>query len=189
MIEEVEEYWPSDAKQPSDQLASTMENITSLVSASPAAPSHDVFVVHGHDEAMKQSVCRVLEKLGLNPIVLHEKPNRGRTIIEKFTDYSTVGFAVVLLSPDDVGCERRQAPAGLRPRPRQNVLLELGFFLGKLGRERVVALRQQGAYFELPSDYSGVVFTEFDAAGQWRFELVRELKAADYSVDANELLA
>src|SRR5207244_4374290 len=124
-------------------------------------------------------------KLGLLPIILHEKPNQGRTVIEKFTDYSGVGFAVVLLSPDDVG-KLRTAPAeDLRPRARQNVIFELGFFLGRLGRERVLALYAPTDNFELPSDYSGVLFVPFDSSGRWQFDLVRELKAADYDVDAN----
>ena len=137
---------------------------------------------------MKQSACRYLEKLGFNPIVLHEQPNGGRTIIEKFTDYATVGFALVLLSPDDVGCEREKSPDGLLPRARQNVILELGFFLGKLGRGHVMALSREVKNFDLPSDYSGVIFTPFDKLGHWRVELTRELKAAQYTVDADKLL-
>jgi hypothetical protein len=82
----------------------------------------------------------MLQRLGLHPVVLHEKPNSGRTIIEKFAGYSAVGFAVVLLSPDDVGRESKKQSDELCPRPRQNVILELGFFLGKLGRDHVVAL-------------------------------------------------
>jgi hypothetical protein len=189
MIDEVEEYWAADRfvdDGPSN-------DVTVVVTRSKPEPgaihSRDVFVVHGHDETMKQSVCRTLEKLGLNPIVLHEKPNRGRTIIEKFTDYSAVGFAVILLSPDDVGCERDKAASDLHPRPRRNVVLELGLFLGKLGRDRVMPLCQQVPNFDLPSDYSGVVYTSFDGAGHWRFDLVKELNAAGYSVDANKLLS
>jgi len=156
--------------------------------AKAAAGSNPVFVVHGHDDAMKEAVARTLEKLGLDPVILHQKPNKGRTIIEKFTDYATVSFAVVLLSPDDVGRKRTESNKHLQTRARQNVVLELGFFLGKLGRERVVSLYRNQRNFEIPSDYSGVLFVPFDPGGRWQYDLVRELKSAGYSVDANKLL-
>ena len=154
------------------------------------ASSNKVFVVHGHDEEMKQAAARTLTTLGLDPVILHEQPNQGRTIIEKFEDSSDVGFAVVLLSPDDMaysaGVEYKKAKP--RPRARQNVVAEMFYFMGKLGRHRIFALCKQAEGFELPSDYQGVVYTPYDAAGKWRFDLAQELKAAKYDVDANKLL-
>lgn len=149
--------------------------------------SNEVFVVHGHDEAMKQEVARVVERLGLKPIILHEQPDRSRTVIEKFVDYSNVGFAIVLLSPDDIGRGKSQTPDEVKPRARQNVILELGFFIGRLGREKVIAIHRSTPGFDMPSDYSGVLFKQFDPDGAWRIELVRELRAAGYDVDANRL--
>lgn len=73
-----------------------------------------------------------------------------------------------------------------RPRARQNVVLELGYFVGRLGRDRVLALKRGDV--EVPSDFNGVVYTDYDAAGHWKFELVKELKAAGYNVDANALI-
>jgi len=146
-----------------------------------------VFVVHGHDDLMKQSVARTLSALDLTPIILHEQPNRGRTIIEKFERESDVGFAVVLLSPDDQAYSASDPSKTPAPRARQNVVVELGYFVGSLGRERVVALKR-GSELEVPSDFSGVVYTPYDDAGHWKFELVRELKAAGYDVDANKLI-
>jgi predicted nucleotide-binding protein len=96
-----------------------------------------------------------------------------------------VGFAVVLLSPDDIGASL-QEPAKLRPRARQNVILELGFFLGKLGRNNVLALYRHEGDFELPSDYQGVLWTPYDAG--WRLKLVQELRSSGYNTDANRLL-
>ena len=146
--------------------------------------SKRVFIVHGHDEAAKESVARLLEKLELEPIILHEQPNRGRTVIEKFENYSDVKFAVVLLTPDDVGAAREDAK-NLKPRARQNVLFELGFFIGKLGRERVCALYKDGV--EIPSEFSGVLWTPVDEAGAWRLKLGKEIKAAGLDVDLNKL--
>jgi len=148
------------------------------------AISKQVFIVHGHDEAAKESVARLLEKLELDPIILHEQPNRGRTVIEKFEDYSDVGFAVVLLTPDDVGAAREDAK-NLKPRARQNVLFELGFFIGKLGRERVCALHKGNV--EILSDFSGVLWTALDEEGAWRLKLGKEIRAAGLDVDLNRL--
>ena len=141
--------------------------------------SRDVFVVHGHDSAATESVARFLGKLDLNPIILHEQPNLGRTLIEKFEANSGVGFAVVLLTPDDIG---GVATGGeLQPRARQNVILELGYFIGKLGRSRVCALYTTG--IEIPSDIHGVAYVPFDASGGWRLKLAHEIRATGIAVD------
>jgi predicted nucleotide-binding protein len=151
--------------------------------------SDAVFIVHGHDEEMKLAVARTLERLNLRPIILHEQPNLGRTIIEKFTDYSNVSFAVVLLSPDDECHADGTLPEeAIGFRARQNVIFELGYFIGRLGRERVVALFRQAENFVLPSDYSGVLYVPFDQGGRWQFDLLKEFRACGYDVDANRLL-
>ena len=153
----------------------------------PEPDARNVFVVHGHDEEMKHSVARVLSKLGMDQIILHERANQGKTVIEKFEKNADVQFAVVLLSPDDMAYPLSASPSNAKPRARQNVILELGYFVGRLTRECVFALKREDT-LELPSDFSGVVYTPYDTAGQWRFELVRELKAAGYDVDANALI-
>ena len=104
-----------------------------------ALVSNNVFIVHGHNEKMKLAVARTIEKLKLNPIILHEQPSKGKTIIEKFTDNSEVAFAVVLLSADDISYNKDEKPENAKFRARQNVIFELGYFIGKLGRERVLA--------------------------------------------------
>ena len=143
--------------------------------------NRQVFLVHGHDEAMKQTVARYLEKLDLDPIILHERPDKGRTIIQKFEDHADVAFAVVLLTPDDEG--RRRGTDQNELRARQNVILELGYFIGRLGRERVCALK--GAGVIEPSDLHGVLYVPFDDGGAWKLVLARELRAAQIVVDLN----
>lgn len=146
-----------------------------------------VFVVHGHDAEMKQEVARVLEKLDLEPIILHEQPNKSRTIIKKFEDCSEdIPFAIVLLSPDDKGCEANNFPESAKLRARQNVMLELGYFIGKLGRNNVLVLVKEENDFELPSDILGILFTPFKNG--WEKEMVRELRESGYNVDFNKLL-
>jgi predicted nucleotide-binding protein with TIR-like domain len=144
-----------------------------------------VFLVHGHNEEIKQSVARYLEKLGLEVIILHEQPSRSKTIIEKVEAHSDVGFAVILLSPDDLGKSKKQKTT-LKNRARQNVILELGYFIGKLGREHVCALHIKGV--ELPSDFSGVLYVSYDKGGSWRSQLAKEISAAGIDVDLKKAL-
>ncbi len=147
--------------------------------------SKKVFIVHGHDSESKESTARFIEKIGLSPIILHEQPNSGRTIIEKFEVYSDVGFAVILLTPDDVGASA-DAQNSLKGRARQNVILELGYFMGKLSRKRVCALYKRGV--EIPSDYQGVLYIELDQAGAWKTKVAQELVQAGFSIDLEGLL-
>jgi predicted nucleotide-binding protein len=145
-------------------------------------PSRKVFVVHGRDEGLRAQVARVLEQLDFEPLILTEEPNEGQTILEKFEAKALdAGFAVVLLSPDDraAGPEEDETPP-LPNRARQNVILELGYFMGKLGRKRVAPLYREGT--ELPSDIHGLVYIPLDDAGAWRYRLASELAAIGYDV-------
>jgi len=148
--------------------------------------SNRVFLVHGHNELAIHETARFLEKIDLEVIILREQPNSGRTIIEKFVDFSDVGFSVVLLTGDDRGGAQESPYDKQKKRPRQNVILELGFFLGKLGRKRVCALYEEGV--EIPSDYDGVIFVPLDKNGAWHLPLARELKAAGLSIDLNKAI-
>ncbi|NTW88534.1 MAG: nucleotide-binding protein, partial [Desulfobulbaceae bacterium] len=121
----------------------------------------------------------------LEVIILHEQPNVGQTIIEKFERYADVAFAVVLLTPDDIGGKQESEPV-LKPRARQNVIFELGFFFGRLARNHVAALIKGDV--EKPSDYDGVGYIQMDRAGAWKIELARELKAAGLKVDLNDAI-
>jgi predicted nucleotide-binding protein len=153
------------------------------IQSKPTEFGYKIFLVHGHDIASLHETARFLEKLNQDVIILHEQPNQGKTIIEKFIDYSEVGFAVVFLTPDDRGGTISTSFEKQLLRARQNVIFELGYFIGKLGRNRVCALYSQGV--EIPSDYSGVLFIEFDDRGAWRLALAREMKAAGFNIDMN----
>lgn len=150
--------------------------------------NNKVFIVHGHNETMKQSVARIIEKLELNPIILHEQSNQGNTVIEKFMTHSNVGFAIVLLSADDKGFSIKDGVEKSKKRARQNVILELGYFIGKLGRNRVIALVESSKEFEIPSDMSGVIYIPYDSNGKWKFDVLKELVANGYNLDANRIL-
>lgn len=171
-------------------LLKAQPTIPFVAKASTVTPPHHantkkVFIVHGHDDGLKNAVARFLSRIGLSPVILHELPNRGRTIIEKFMDHSDVGFAVVLLTADDKGGLANASSEELGFRARQNVVMELGFFLGRLGRDRVAAIYDERV--EMPSDYRGVLFLPYDRAGMWQHSLVKEIKAVGIQVDANRL--
>ena len=142
--------------------------------------NNKVFVVHGHDEALKEKVARLLEKQGLEAIILSEQANKGKTIIEKFEENSDVGAAICLFTGDDIGKEKSEAVE--KQRARQNVVYEAGYFMGKLGRERVIMLVDNG--IELPSDLQGVVYTDSES---WKTEVLQELQSIGYGINFNKL--
>lgn len=142
-----------------------------------------VFLVHGHNQAILQQTARFLEKLALQPVILFEQPGKNQTIVEKLETHSKVSFAIVLLTPDDTG-KAAGASEASQPRARQNVILELGYFLGKLGRSQIAVLYDESV--ELPSDYRGIEYVKLDAEGAWKLKLAKELKAAGLHVDMNK---
>ena len=143
-----------------------------------------VFIVHGHDEAPRETVARFIGQQGLEAVILHEQANAGMTIPEKLIKHGNVGFAVVLLTPDDLG--RAASDTIDRPRARQNVILELGYFVGRLGRDKVCALLKGD--IEMPTDYVGVVYVKWDDAGAWKMSLAKELDVAGYDIDFNKVM-
>lgn len=140
--------------------------------------SNKIFIAHGNDAESKLELASLLKDMELEPIILHQQANKGKTIIEKFEEHAgEVNFAFVLFSPDDVGGTDKQ---NLQPRARQNVILEFGYFLGKLGRNRVCCLYKKGV--ELPSDMDGLVYIPFDTNPRDSYLTIKkELQAAGYS--------
>ena len=174
MIEEIEEYWEDENQTPAPSEAHKNEPIN----------TNEIFIVHGRDEGAKNTIARFIKKLDLVPVILHEQANLGRTIIEKFEEHAQVGFAVVLLTPDDVGAFQDDKNHQ-KPRARQNVIFEFGYFIGKLGRRRVCALVKGNV--ETPSDYDGVIYTPLDGSNGWKLKLIQELKSVGFKVDANQV--
>ena len=152
----------------------------------PKAPmdKSKVFIVHGHDDAAKEAVARFVERIGFEAIILHEQASSGKTIIEKIEANSNVGFAIVIYTPCDLGASQKQKDQ-LKPRPRQNVVFEHGYLIGKIGRENVCALVKGD--IEKPTDISGVVYTPMDEAGGWKLAVANEMKESGYEVDLNKM--
>lgn len=146
-----------------------------------------IFVVHGHDAMLKYELELFLKEIGLDPIVLHRQPDEGQTIIEKFEKHSNVSYAFVLLTPDDVVYLRSEdeKPDDERKKEyqaRPNVLFEFGYFVGKLGRNRVCCLYKHGV--ALPTDVSGLLYKQVTGTiEQIGYELIKELKAVGYNLN------
>lgn len=187
-----EQAFHDDARrvaEASNTLASLIDRLEYAHEPTSPAPAPDgprpgpavIFLVHGRDKGTREEVARFLEKTGAYEVViLDEQANRGRTLIEKFEAHALqANYAIVLLTPDDTGGERDAAMQ--QPRARQNVVFELGFFVGKLGRERVTVLYPPGV--ELPSDIDGLAYVPLDDAGAWRERVARELRDAGIDLD------
>ena len=149
--------------------------------------SNKVFVVHGHDSALKTDVERFLREIGLEPVVLHRQPDEGATIIEKFEKHSDVGYAFILLTPDEIAYtinqkdledEKRKKENRARP----NVIFEFGYFVGKLGRNRVCCLHKGEVV--VPSDLNGLIYKRVEESiDSQALPIIRELKAAGYKIN------
>jgi predicted nucleotide-binding protein len=158
-----------------------------------ASPPDSVFVVHGHDEGLLSEVVEFVTALNIRPIVMKEVGGATVSLIQTFFEIGGAAkFAIVLLSPDDLGASRLQYdhPRGgthaLKYRSRQNVVLELGYFYGLLGWGKVFVLekapRDPVPDFERPSDLNGVLFDRFDAQGRWKDIIRRKLANSGFKI-------
>lgn len=139
-----------------------------------------VFIASRHDDEGKIAVTKFVEKLGLKPTVLHEQPSKGQTILDKFEEQADeAGFAIVLLTPDDVGSSK--ATGKRKPRARQNVIFELGYLLGGLGSQRVCALYKEGV--ELPLGIPDIVYVPMDGTDGWKLKLSQGMRKAGLPID------
>lgn len=166
-------------------INSTPNPIASSKSQDVSSNKSQVFIVHGHDNEAKIEVARFIEKMGFEPIILHEQSSDGKTIIEKIEHYSNVGFGVVLYTPCDMGAKTAEK-LDLKSRARQNVVFEHGYLIGRLGRPNVCALVK--GEIETPNDISGVIYVPMDNAHGWHIQLAKELKSAGYNIDMNKII-
>jgi hypothetical protein len=170
------------------------DEISSVKMAVPQGEGHPslsdmepaIFLVHGRDDAAKHGVARFVRNItGIEPIILAEQPDLGQTVIEKFEKHaSQVSYAIVLVTGDDEG--RLKGDELMKPRARQNVILELGWFAGRLGRQKVAMLYEHDV--DLPSDMGGVLYAELDPGEGWKIRLAREMRAAKLPVDMNKVV-
>lgn len=166
------------------KIADVKDYVVTDITSDSSPLNNKIFIVHGRDDAMKLTVKDFIQSIGLEPIILHEQIDKSQTVIEKFLSESEdIEFAIVLFSPDDIGKLNEQGEK-FEGRARQNVVLEYGFFVGKLGRENTYALVKNGTV--LPNDMSGLIYNNF--SGEWKLSLMRLLSSKGYKVDMKNLL-
>ncbi len=165
---------------------SSPEKTTEENSPHAQSKTKKVFIVHGHDEVAKTSLEVFLHEIGLEPVVLHRQADEGLTVIEKFEKHSDVGYAFILLTPDEIayikseqGKEDDQRNKEFRARP--NVIFEFGYFVGKLGRSRVCCLYTGDV--SLPSDVGGMIYKKFTSnIEEVAYSIIKDLKASGYAI-------
>ena len=135
-----------------------------------------VFLVHGHDIALKEEITKVLEKQGIEVVLLDECMNAGLTIFEKLEKYSDADAAICLLTCDDMGKEKNEKR--FKGRARQNAIFETGYFIHKLGRDKVLLICDPEV--ELPTDLQGVVYNRKQ---DWRLKVLKELKEIGFVIN------
>ena len=165
-----------------ESIKASLELLNISDETSSTVPAKLVFFVHGTDCDTKMKVLDFLQQLGIQPIILKEFAAAGKTIIDEIKKRDDVKYAIALLTPDDVGSVYNQE---LNFRASQNVILELGIFVGKLGREFVSGLCSDDV--ELPADYHGFEYIKMDRSNDWQITLAKELKEAGFEIDLNIL--
>lgn len=146
-----------------------------------------VFVVYGHDEIARTQLEAMLRRWDLDPVILDQQASSGQTIIEKLEEYGAdVGYAIVLATPDDEG--KAVNEESYKFRVRQNVVLELGMFLAKLGRNKVAILLKEDKNFEKPSDIQGLIYIPFqNKVDEVAINLIRELSRQGINIDSGRI--
>lgn len=194
-------YWPGTStvsvqgKPPGkEDLEALLDGGAAEVGVAVAAPVADepnrrIFVVYGHDKPARTQLDSMLRRWGLDPIILDELPSQGQTIIEKLEHYTEdVGFGVVLATPDDLGYPKDHEDQKIH-RARQNVVLELGMLLVKLGRPKVAILLGSQVDMERPSDIQGLIYIPFkdDLQKEAGPLLAKEMAEQGYDIDVKKL--
>jgi hypothetical protein len=185
--------WPAEAVVAEPEPSATNGSVSSIRSASAPRPAagkreRQIFLVHGRDEKRMQAVVTLLEAAGSHSLtVMRDGPEEGRTLVETFAGAAQSGYAIVLLTADDVGTPKLALDEEpyFSPRARQGVVFQLGFLVGALTPSRVCVLYEHGV--ELPSDLDGLAYVRFDLAGAWQSKLLAELRGAGLDYDPGKL--
>lgn len=167
-----------------------VEQIMSILSEAPALPMQNrkVFVVYGHDNNARTQLEAMLRRWDLEPLILDQLISSGQTIIEKLEEYTQqVNFGIVLATPDDMGYPKNDETKK-QYRVRQNVVLELGMLLARVGREKVAILLSQSEEMEKPSDIDGLIYIPFKGnVEETKVSLAKEMNRNGYTLDISKL--
>lgn len=196
---EILNWWPnkgtlafqgSNTETFKEKLALALGTTYTPVINSSSPKSAQIFIVHGHDTEARDQLELILRRLGLEPFILQNSDGGGKTIIEALEKniYEETAFGIVLMTPDDFGYAKTKADADRQPRARQNVILEMGMIMAKLGRSKMAILKK-GA-LEIPSDCDGILRIEFNGhVKEIVPKLAQRLQAEGFVIEANKIAA
>lgn len=162
-----------------------VEQVNAILSAANEMPiqNRKVFVVYGHDTNARTQLEAMLRRWDLEPLILDQLISSGQTVIEKLEEYTQqANFGIVLATPDDIGYPKDDE-SKKQFRVRQNVVLELGMLLSRIGREKVAILLSQAEHMEKPSDIAGLIYIPFtDNVEETKLSLAKEMQSNGYSI-------
>ena len=144
----------------------------------------NILIVHGRNDGVKDKVANFISKLGIEPIILNEQLNRGRTLLEKLEEYSDIKAAIIILTNEDTG--NYSGDSEYEKKARENLIFEAGYFLGKLGKHNMIVIAEQGVI--LPSVLEGYTYFTMDMEEKWKEDLAKKLKSMKrFSIDMSVL--
>lgn len=162
-----------------------VEQVNAILSAANEMPiqNRKVFVVYGHDTNARTQLEAMLRRWDLEPLILDQLISSGQTVIEKLEEYTQqANFGIVLATPDDIGYPKDDE-SKKQFRVRQNVVLEVGMLLSRIGREKVAILLSQAEHMEKPSDIAGLIYIPFtDNVEETKLSLAKEMQSNGYSI-------
>jgi len=166
-----------------DEIKQILESVPDAATA-----NRKVFVVYGHDQVARTQLEAMLRRWDLDPLIIDQLESSGNTIIEKLEEYMPqASFGIVLATPDDVGYPK-DAEAGKKFRVRQNVVLEMGMLLARLGRSKVAILLKNTEDMEKPSDIHGLIYIPFtNDVKEATVDLAKEMNKNGYYIDISKL--
>jgi hypothetical protein len=159
-----------EQSKPAAAPPSSAKSSVSPVRVSSSVTSNNMFLVYADGNPFKRELTDFLSRIGINVVPIPGNPGQQNRLMEKLEQNPDVGYAVVLLNPAAKGITH-------------DVVFELGILVGRLGRDKVCGLVMEKV--DILGNYSGISYVPHDAAGAWKFMMIKQLKAAGFNVDAN----
>ncbi|MBN1869378.1 MAG: nucleotide-binding protein [Candidatus Omnitrophica bacterium] len=137
-----------------------------------------VCITYGRDQIMNKQVVSLIRQLGIDPVLMQDKNNKSVPVAQFFTEHKDISFVIAILSADDWVYPKNAKPNDALLYADQGVVFHLGFWIGRLGRNRVFALYYDQRSFRWPTEHFDVIYTPLDKNGSWKKELETRLNAS-----------
>ena len=137
-----------------------------------------VCITYGRDQIMNKQVVSLIREFGIDPLVMQDKNNKTKPVAQFFTEHPDISFVIAILSADDWVYPKNGKPKDALMYADQGIVFHLGFWIGRLGRNRVFALYYDQRSFRWPTEHFDVIYTPLDKNTAWKKELVSRLKAS-----------